>query len=217
MTWDLRIAVCVPGERWLAGFGQCAANMLRTFSEAQYAGGSKTCELFAVSGSMLPDVRMRCVAEALKWGATHLLFLDDDMLLPWDTINVLLRHNLPIVAANYPRREPEARPTAQRLDGTPLFTEPGDAGLVEVAHAGTGCMLIDMRVFDALDLPYFAFTIAENGVGTVGEDVYFCRKAREAGFKIYVDQQLSNGVSHIGMIPHTHAMSLAGRALAQGA
>jgi hypothetical protein len=213
-AWNLRVAICVPGERWLAGFGQCVANVVRTFCEARYEGGTKTCEVFGVSGSILPDVRMRCVAEAYKWGATHVLFLDDDMIVPWDTVGALLRHNVSIVAANYVRRDETGTPTAFGLDGQPLHTPEGAEGLVEVAHAGMGCMLVDMRVFDSLDLPYFMFEPTADNAGTIGEDVYFCRKARAAGFPVYVDQRLSRKVGHIGQFVFTHALADAARATA---
>jgi len=207
MSADLRIAITVPSHgQWCAGTAQNIANMVQTFTAARYDGGSKVAEVFAVSGSMLPDVRHRCVYEAAKWDATHLLTLDADMLVPRDTLQMLLRHGKPIVGANYSRRQIGTLTTCHGLDGETVYTEEGDTRLLEVAHVGTGCLLVDMRVFDALDLPYFAFETDASGVGLVGEDVYFCRKARAVGFQVFCDQQLSWEIGHIGETTYTHHM-----------
>lgn len=206
---DLRIAVCVPGSSWKAGFGQSIANMCINFERARYEGGEKRIEVFCVSGSLLPDVRMRCVAEAAKWNATHMLFLDDDMLFPVDALQCLLRHNVPVVGANYSRRTVPMLPTAYTADRSgPLFTRPEDEDLVEVSHVGTGLMLIDMRVFDLLELPFFAFEHFDEGKQLRGEDVYFCHKLQEAGVKVYCDQRLSQQVGHIGEWTYTHQQCL---------
>lgn len=206
---DLRIAVCVPGSNWKAGFGQAVSNMCINFQRAHYQGGDKRIEVFCVSGSLLPDVRMRCVAEAAKWDATHMLFLDDDMTFPFDALQCLLRHNVPVVGANYSRRQLPLTTTAYKADKSgPLYTRPGDTGLVEVSHLGTGIMLIDMRVFELLELPFFAFEHFNDGKQLRGEDVYFCHKLIEAGVKIYVDQDLSQHVGHIGEWTYTHSQCL---------
>lgn len=194
---DLRLAVCVPSHGgWRAGFGQSLANLTAHFTDSRYTNGAKTIEVFCVSGSILPDVRHRLVAHALQWQATHILWLDSDMMFPRDTANRLLSHTLPVVAANYVRRNKPHLPTA--YDGAALPTRESDAGLAEVEHAGMGVMLTDARVYDILDLPYFHFDVSESGVGLMGEDVWFCRKLRERGVKLFIDQDVSQRIYHIG-------------------
>lgn len=194
---DLRLAVCVPSHgSWRAGFGQSLANLTSHFTASRYTQGSKTIEVFCVAGSILPDVRHRLVAHALQWEATHLLWLDSDMMFPRDAANRLLSHNLPVVAVNYVRRNKPHLPTA--FDGAAVATRDGDSGLHEVDHAGMGLMLTDARLYDILDLPYFHFDLSESGVGLTGEDVWFCRRLRERGVKLFVDQDVSQRVYHIG-------------------
>lgn len=214
MSWDLRIAVCVPGDDWEAGFGHSVSNMMAEFAGAVYRGGSKEIQLFSVTGSILPDVRTRLVIEAIKWKATHLLFLDTDMVFCRDLLTDLLRHNVPVVGANYPRRVVPAIPTAYRLDEAgPLYTRPGDSGLVEVSHVATGAVLIDMRVFDGIDMPWFQFDwLCDDPTKPPriqGEDVYFCKKVRAANIPVHVDQDVSQYVRHIGELEFTHALTLA--------
>jgi GT2 family glycosyltransferase len=46
--------------------------------------------------------------------------------------------------------------------------------------------MIRRRVFEKLDPPYFKYVYDEMGKLKLGQDFYFCQKAREAGFRIYV-------------------------------
>jgi len=217
---DLRIAVCVPGDRWRSGFGYDVTNACITFAQARYMGGKKDIEVFSAQGSILPEVRMCLVAEAADWGATHMLFLDDDMRFPRDVIQCLLRHNQPLVGANYSRRTHPIFTTAYKADKSgELQTFPEDRDLIEVSHVATGCMLIDMRLFELIDLPFFAFKYDDEGKMCQGEDVYFCHKVAAAGIPIYVDQELSQHVKHIGdwEYDHSHAnMVYAEREAARG-
>lgn len=219
--FDLRISVCIPSHgEWKAAFGESVTNMVAHFTNAKYENGEKCIDVACVTGSMLTEVRHRCVSEALKFNATHMLFLDCDMVFPRDIIQKFLNRHVPVVGANYVRRSLPTIPTAFKGGKAPegmLYTEPGDNSLVEVMHVGTGCMFIDTRVFDHLELPFFKFETAENKIGTIGEDVYFCKKIREAGFKIYCDQEVSQNVGHIGELVHTHAMSLETRAKKEAA
>ena len=215
---DIKIAVLVPSHgEWKAGFGYALSNMIANFCNAKYEGGQKSIEVVNVNGSILPDVRHRLVAEAFKMDATHALWLDADMTFPRDTLQCLLRHNMPIVGVNYPRRQRPVIPTAHlgNENGGMLYTEPGDAGLVEVKHLGGGVKLVDLRVYDAIDLPYFQFEVMENGIGFRGEDVYFCEKVKKAGIPIFCDQELSQHIGHIGEYIYTQADALAEREAAR--
>lgn len=63
-------------------------------------------------------------------------------------------------------------------------------GLVEVYAAGSAGMIIRKRVIDAMEPPWFVL-----GDEQWGEDLNFCRRARELGFKIWAD--LDNSLGHI--------------------
>ncbi|MCP4257962.1 MAG: hypothetical protein GY774_10605 [Planctomycetes bacterium] len=60
-------------------------------------------------------------------------------------------------------------------------------GCQEVDAIGTGCFIISRRVFDHSDMRKGAFTRKLNPDGTVdrGNDISFCERAKEAGFKIF--------------------------------
>jgi len=110
---------------------------------------------------------------------------------------------------NYPTKELESRPTAYTELDTyvgPAWTQEHHTGLLEVTSCGFGLMLIDMRVFDALgDAPWFQFTpMPPDFVKTETEDVFFCRKVREKGMPIVIDQDLSKLIAHIGDWEYTN-------------
>ncbi len=173
--------------------------------------GEKSIEVTFVGSSLLPEGRARLVSRGYDMEATHILWLDSDMKFPADVVARLLNHNKPVVAANYPRKNMEARPTAY-LDSEdyvgPVWTGDKAEGLQQVTYCGMGVMLCDMRVFDALNLPFFAMEPQPpDFVKTVGEDVYFCKKLGDAGIEIFIDHDLSKQVAHIGEFEYTNFLS----------
>jgi hypothetical protein len=61
--------------------------------------------------------------------------------------------------------------------------------LLHVDVVGTGAILIHRRVLEAIKAP-FMYEFDEDGVSIVGQDFGFCRKAKAAGFEIYVAPQV---------------------------
>lgn len=216
----MKIAICIPvyGDT-KAKFTQSLANMLIHTKDATIVDGAGNplpveIEVFMVSCSMLTESRHRLVAEAIVWGADYMLCLDADHTFPPDTLVRLLSHGLPAVGCNYARRHTPTAPTAA-YDGEhhslTLYTtrEKAEAGEIEeCAHLGFGVLLLDMRIFDALQkhaedhgdgnfLPLFKFEPTENKIGMIGEDVFFFRKLAECGIKPFVDHRLSWEVGHL--------------------
>jgi len=67
-----------------------------------------------------------------------------------------------------------------RINAPQILAHPPEGSLFEADVTGCHCLLIERAVLEALDAPWFH--------GLPGqEDMYFCRKAIEAGFKVYVD------------------------------
>jgi hypothetical protein len=60
-------------------------------------------------------------------------------------------------------------------------------GLQEVDAIGTGCFIVSRRVFDNPEMRKGCFTRKLNPDGTVdkGNDISFCERAKEQGFKIF--------------------------------
>lgn len=69
-------------------------------------------------------------------------------------------------------------------------------GITEIAACGFGCCLIKQTVFTTLTYPHFYYKSALDHKDTISEDVYFCLKAKAAGFKIWADPSII--CDHIG-------------------
>ena len=137
-----------------ADFMMSVARMMVVFGESH---PHAEIGLSNYRSSVLPDSRNVLAQSAINDGATHILYLDADMMFPPDLLNRMLAHDQPIVAVNYVRRTVPTIPTAFIEGDGPLYTEEDDHGLVEVSHCGMGAMLIRMDVFDGLQQPFFQF------------------------------------------------------------
>lgn len=189
-----KILIAVPcGETVHARFAQDLALML---SYTTYVRPEMEVHLAFVQGTYLPRARAALVAHAMERTATHILWLDADMRFPKDTLFRLMRHEKPVVAANYATRQPPIIPVTTMEDGALLF----DHGLelVEAKQTGMGCMLTEVAVFQKIGKPYFAVGYAPKDDEYAGEDIFFCAKARDHGFAIWIDGGLSEEIKHLG-------------------
>lgn len=205
-----RVGICVPsGDEWKADFAFDLAGMLlhtTTRSPDPLELGMHNHRL-----SVLPTARNWLVRDALTAGASHILFLDCDMRFPPETLLRLLSHDRDIVAANCVQRAFPTRATAW-ANGAHVFTEADSTGLEEVESIGTAIMMIKATVFEKMTPPAFFFEPKpDDAFSFLGEDQYFCRKARECGFQVWIDHDLSKYVSHVGTLAYTHGMALACR------
>jgi hypothetical protein len=207
----VKIALAIPchGDT-KSKFTQCLAEMLIHTMGATFEMDGKRIqpeiETFMVSCSLLTESRNRLVAEAINWEADYMLWMDADHVFPRDALVKLLSHNLPVVGCNYARRFSPTAPTAsvENEEGKLELVWSPREGVSEVAHMGLGFCLMDMRVFAAMDKhyggnfwPLFVIEPSSNGITSIGEDVYFFKKIREAGIPIHCDHELSWDVGHI--------------------
>ena len=107
----------------------------------------------------------------------------------------------PIVAANYSRRRQPILPTAEHSELGYLFTTPEATGLEAVTQCGMGVMLTQMAVFMTVTQPWFQLGFSKDGE-YVGEDFFFCRRAKASGFATLIDQDLSQHVRHVGSMDY---------------
>jgi GT2 family glycosyltransferase len=127
---------------------------------------------------------------------THQLFLDDDLvLLKPDLLMRLLSRNLPIVSGLYFRadfphypiilKEYDINDANETLMHEYVYAEkpyPRDT-LLTCDAVGAGLLLVRRDVYEKLKPPYFEWDTKRQ----IGEDIWFCRKVREAGFQLRVD------------------------------
>ena len=114
---------------------------------------------------------------------THQFWIDSDQV--WHPADVLqlLDHGKDIVSACIHTADGDY---ALHKDGERL--KEVSEGLFEVDSCGFGFVCIKREVFQKIAYPWFCHLPARDGrLGFDGEDVSFCRKAREAGFSIFAD------------------------------
>lgn len=203
----MKVLICIPsGDDWKADFAISLTAL--QFDLHQHGIAARPANY---RSSILPHSRQILVQSAIEYGAEYVLFLDSDMAFPAWVARRLLSLNLGIVAANCARKDSieKATPTAARgwnFDkeiNEPLETMRGNAP-IEVDAVGLGCMLIRTDVFKKLREPWFLFQWHEGKRTYIGEDYYFCAKAKRAGYSIHVDPIVSRYMGHVG----THAFNL---------
>ncbi len=188
-----KAAVCfVSGDHVHADFALSLAGLCASAHPIEIS-------IINAKSSIVAEARNRCVALAREHAADVLLFVDSDMVFPRTTLRQLLDQDKDIVGATYPRRVAPHSVLGAALPGGRVERE---GALVEMRHLPTGCLMIRMKVFDALKGLGFRFlSDPETGVIT-GEDYDFCDRARAAGFSVWCDTALSFEIGHIGQSIH---------------
>lgn len=200
---EIRLAVCVPTAGTVnAWFAYSLAslmmygNSLRRRPEAEFMA----ITLFMQETSVIHSNREKLIEQALAWGATHIMFLDDDMVFGPEVLSIMLGRRHPMVACNYPKRGWPISFTAIKPEGNGcIVTDKESTGLEEAAYTGFGVSLIAREVFEKTPKPWFLpLYLPESNTYTT-EDNPFCIRVREQGFKVYVDHDASKLIGHRGM------------------
>lgn len=191
----MRVAICVPHYGDVkAEFAQSLARLIAYSLTTKAAGPQGQVKFdiapFFAKSSLLVAARTRCVVDALKWGANWLLLVDSDQVFPPDALFRIMLHGKPVVGCNY----------QMRSNTGPVI--PRGSGLEEVDHLGLGFFLIHRSAIEAIaskgnGFPLFMVALNETGDGFIGEDVFFCRKLKSAGFPVFCDHDLSREIGHV--------------------
>ena len=141
------------------------------------------------------------IKQALEQNCTHVFFIDDDICIPPDALMKLLSHDKDIVSGLYLMRNFPHAPIAFNValnDGKCRFKflNPEETGLIEVVNFGLGCVLIKTDVFRKMQQPWIR--IGQLSVEDWNDDIDFFNRAREAGYKLYLDLDIRCG--HMGTV-----------------
>lgn len=156
-------------------------------------------------GSLIYDSRNKLAVQAIKGGFDYVMWFDSDMVFESDTMTRLQKHlqdGYDIVTGLYFRRTPpytpvlfsklEVREDGIGVDFADYNDYPSDR-LFEVAGCGFGCVIMKTEVL--VDI----FSNTGNmfqPFASAGEDIAFCIRARERGYKIFCDPTVKLG--HVG-------------------
>lgn len=201
-----KVALAVPsGSDWKADMAISMMQMVAMSSRAPDDWDSLEISIHNSKGSILPKQRWHLVKAAQQLGATHILFIDSDMVFPPWILHKLLDRRKQVVACNCATKQFPSNPTARQkgktVEGDLVFTTQEKVAndvLEKVWRVGTGIMLVELSVFQELTAPYFNAYYNEEQQEYVGEDWAFCELLEKAGIPIYIDHAASSQVGHVG-------------------
>ena len=181
-------------------------DMVHTLFFASFVAMNKPegTEVAIASCSLVYEARHTLAKKAIDDGFDRVMWLDSDMVFEPDLMNRLsadLDQGLDFVSAVYFSRKNPINPIVYEVcHPTPLkngdmfptvesFKEIPD-GLFEIEGCGFGAaMMTTDLIRRVLPLPFYP-------TDKYGEDLSFCRKARDIGAKLYCDGRIKLG--HIG-------------------
>ena len=145
----------------------------------------------------IPDGHNQLCEKALADGCDMVLFIEEDVVAPAESLKKLLAAKADIACIDY------------GVNGWGCVTKNSQG---EILWCGLGLTLVRREVFEALERPYFRVDkvlrlndmtwkdlpedyIKNKNYGTL--DIYFCTKAREKGFKI---KQVEGEADHLKLV-----------------
>jgi hypothetical protein len=154
----------------------------------------------ALKGMEIGEARCLIAKHALDLGAKYLFFLDDDTAPPYDAVRRLVfaleqaGDDFMVAGGIYANKHSyPTEPMVFKADGDGPFWRWKYGEVFECASIGTGCMLIKTEVFKHLPEPWFK-TVSECPTDQgevhkveITDDLYFCKKVRDAGFRLLAD------------------------------
>jgi hypothetical protein len=197
----MRIAICIPARGQMEVTTAFDLTMM-----AAYMAGKKNIDLnvYTSQGTLIFDQRNSLVRTAVQEKCDYILFIDADMRFPKTTLERLLAHKKDIIGVNATTRMIPPKPTARNIqineDGSVDWLEVlsnKEKGISKVDAIGCGVMLIKTSCLKNIPQPYFYFEQLLKGK-LLGEDIYFCIKAKDAGIDTWVDHDLSMEIGHVG-------------------
>lgn len=157
-----------------------------------------------ISGTLVYMARDKLAGKAINEGFSHVLWLDSDMVFSPNLLEDLQMCKKPFVSCVYHGRRPGYHSCIfKSIDLTHVerFEEyPREP--FEIEGCGFGAVLMETEILKAVMLNYkTAFTPEPN----LGEDIAFCKRARDLGYKLYAEPNVQLGhVGHIVLYPHDH-------------
>ena len=157
-------------------------------------------------GSLIYSSRNQLAGAAVSDDADLILWLDSDMVFNPDTLLRMLKDiddGADFVTGVYYRRtEPFTPALFKSLEIDENFNaefenyeDPPQDELFEVAGCGFGCVLMKT---DLIRQVYKKFGRLFSPIGEVGEDLSFCWRARQCGYKLICDPSIE-----LGHVAHT--------------
>jgi len=146
------------------------------------------------------------IQQALDTNCTHILFIDDDVLVKPDVLIRLASHDKDVVSGLYCMRNYPHTPIIfdEALDDgrcrNHLLSD-GENGLIPIVNAGLGLILMKLDMFRKLEKPWIRLGQIDKDQWC--DDIEFFNRVRAAGYKMFCDLECIGGHMATAVIwPH---------------
>jgi len=212
----MKIIFCLPGQQFSGNFLSCWSEILLScaYSGIQVMLSQKySCNIYYVRNMCLGgDVGRGKNQKPFngKVDYDYIMWLDSDQIFKPAQFQRLILDDEDIVAGMYKMSNGKHFAVCENWDekffeenGHFKFLEEVDLkesklntkGLMEVSYVGMGFMLVKKGVFESLEYPWFRPEFKKIGGAQdfTMEDVSFCLRAQQEGFKVHVDPSIIVG------------------------
>lgn len=170
--------------------------------------GGHECPFEYVRGYDCATARNNIAQMALDMNADYVLMVDNDVVMPKDTLVMMLEEPKDVCLGPYAHRKGDTykgQTCICRLYdsmGVPYFNFPAESlytwndlrteafHKIEIHGGGMGCALIKTDVFRRLKYPWYLWVNYADKHGRLSEDLYFCAACKKAGIPIYTDTRI---------------------------
>ena len=179
----LKIMVGLPTNRFIKT--KCADSVLKMVKHTKY----DVEPYVSTRGYNTAENRNHIATRAITNKCSHLFLIDDDMIYEPDTIDKLIESEKDIVGGLYYTKY-------EKQEYVIESDEIKDKTFICKAIGG-GLLMIKTEVLMKIPQPHFGYLWYSNGMVKESNDWYFCRKARESGYKIWCNPDIK--AKHIGL------------------
>ena len=169
-----------------------------------------------VRGYDVATARNRIAQISLDKGVDYVLMVDNDVVLPQDTLLNLMDDPKKVCLGFYAHRDSDnvyrGRTCVCKLyddKGVKYFNYPLESEYtaeelrnmresgeykVKIHGGGMGCAFINTNIFKRIEYPWYDWVNYKNGHrGMLSEDLYFCEACRKNAIPIYTDTRVNCG------------------------
>lgn len=217
----ITVVFCIPGDtfsseflkKWTELFGYCLMNNIQPILSNCYSSNVFFVRNMCLNGNVLKGIKQKPFQGNINYD--YIMWIDSDQVFNVQHFVSLLNANQDIVSGYYMMKNCHEYAVVPNmsdeyflkhgyykfLDDSMIkdYIEKDKGHLLEVDYCGMGFMLVKKGVFEKLEYPWFQPETSEFTLGNIkirdynSEDVYFCKKCRELGYKIIIDLNVRVG------------------------
>lgn len=203
MQQELKLLIAVPTAGMVPiGFTYSLTSLVSYHSTFGIPSRKESRVSMAIEvrqSSCIQSNREKLAKSAIEQGMTHLLFIDDDMTFEPKAVEIMLGRRQPVVVTNYLIKSAlDPQFLAIGLEGQRVPTREDSTGMLPILYSGFGLSLFEVEVFKKTPQPWFQPEYDPEESAYTTEDFSFFERVRNSGFDVFLDQDASKLIGHIG-------------------